>query len=75
MELLGGYAIERRRLDEYLIPDFWHNLDIWLTCKKYGFPHSGDWANQPGLLVDMLQIFDNAETRLQNEEAAKVKSK
>ena len=75
MELLGGYAIERRKIDDYLTADFWQNLTVWITCKKYGFPHSGDWAAQPGLLIRILQIFDNAETRLQNAEAAKANAK
>jgi len=58
--------MERRRVDEYLTADFWHNFGIWLNCKERGLPYHKGWAEHPGRLIRILQLFDNAETAWQN---------
>lgn len=66
---MGGYRMERRRIDAYLTSDFWMGLGTWLQCKRWGLPYGGGWATAPARLLRLLQVFDGAEAKWQDEQS------
>lgn len=73
-EVVGGqYKIDRREIPSYFTEEFWNNLTVWDRCSQFGMPHDGGWAKQSSVLVQMLQLFDAAKSKIEkmrNEEQA-----
>lgn len=73
--VLHGYEVERARIPEYLNGDHLQYVEWWLKWKKFGFPYSGGWAEQPAIYMDVLEVLE-AETdklRAEHEKIAKGK--
>lgn len=50
--------IPRYRLEDYLTDDFWTALYIWNRTENLEcLPFSGGWAEQPGFIADILNLF------------------
>jgi hypothetical protein len=63
----GEYKVERCKIPDYFDEDFWHNLRIWDICQEHGLPYPDGWARNSTVLMQMLQLFDAAKTKIANK--------
>lgn len=50
--------IPRHRLKDYMTDEFWTALFIWNRTENLGcLPFAGGWAEQPGFISEVLNLF------------------
>lgn len=57
---VGREFIERRKVPEFFNEEYWSALIIYNRYKKFGFPYSGGWAEQPAHLIELIEALDDA---------------
>lgn len=69
------WKVDRCKIPDYFTSEFWHNLNIWTICKNRGLPYLKGWAEHPAPLIQLLQIFDAAETKTINGSSGRTNSR
>lgn len=52
--------VKRSEVGQYCDEQFWDVLGIWHRWKRFGFPWTGGWAEQPAYLVDLIDMVEDA---------------
>lgn len=73
--VLHGYEIERARIPEYITDDQLQYIDWWFKWKKFGFPFSGGWAEQPAIYMDVIETLEAEIDKLAAEKKKIAESK
>ena len=64
---MGGYLVRRDRIPEYMTADALSAVELWRKWKMFGFPFSGGWAEQPAVVVDVLETLEAEAQKQQTE--------
>ena len=59
--LIGGVKYKKKEVAGLFDDDFILSYNQYLRFKRYGLPFSGGWAEQPGIILDTLDIWETAE--------------
>lgn len=68
--VLGGYLVRRDRIPEYLTPDALSGVELWRRYRLFGMPFAGGWAEQPAVVLDVLETLE-AEAAKKPEEVVR----
>jgi hypothetical protein len=66
--MIGEYVVCRRDFKDYLDNDFYTAFQIWTRSSRYGLPCSGGWLEQPGSVIELIELFDGERDRLDRKE-------
>lgn len=54
----NSILVPRSKLKEYMTDEFWLALYIWNRTENLGcLPFAGGWAEQPGYIAEILNLF------------------
>lgn len=58
MKLFNGVKVERKKILDYFNEYYMSALIIYNRYKRFGFPWSGGWAEQPDYIMSIIELFD-----------------
>ena len=67
----GGYAICRYDIPLILADPVVGYIHWWGKYKRYGWPYAGGWAEQPAVLVDIIDAIENEADKANGERAGR----
>jgi hypothetical protein len=59
MMVLWGYEICRRDIPKYLTPRLRSRVHIWENYRRFGLPFAGGWAEQPAVVMDVIELLED----------------
>lgn len=59
--------MERRDVPGLFSDEYWAALRLWNRYKLFGLPFSGGWADQPAVVVDILEALEGANRAVEKE--------
>jgi len=62
-----------RTIPDYFTPDFANMVEIWVNVKRWGMPFEGGWADQPAILMDVINLFEQAYNEYEEERLEKAR--
>lgn len=68
---VGPHKVQTNKIPDYFTPEFAELLDVWATTKEFGLPFSGNWAEQPCRLMDVMKAFNRIYNEWQNSKMEK----
>ena len=57
--LFNGVKIKWTEIKGFLGEYYYSAVAIYNRFKRYGFPYSGGWAEQPEYIVQVLDVFES----------------
>lgn len=60
-------VVEPKQVADYYNDEWWKAHGVWASCRAYGLPFSGGWAEQPARLMDAISIMDRIYERVERE--------
>jgi len=58
LKLFNGVKVERKKILDYFNEYYMSALIIYNRYKRFGFPWSGGWAEQPDYIMSIIELFD-----------------
>ncbi len=58
--LVGNEWVERREVPKFFNEEFWSAYRIYSRFRRFGFPYSGGWEEQPAHIVELIEAMDQA---------------
>jgi len=54
----GGQRIHRYDIPSYFCEENMRLIGFWLKYRKYGLPYHGGWAEQPAVVMDVIDTLE-----------------
>ena len=55
--IIQGYEVERYRIPDYFEGDNMRYLELYINYKHFGWPFTGQWAEQPAHVFDVIKTL------------------
>lgn len=68
-DLFGGIIVKRNLIPDLLDDFFYDCVGLYIKFKRYGLPFIGGWANQPAVVIDILDMFEYVINVIDAEQA------
>lgn len=75
MKLFNGVKVERKKILDYFNEYYMSALIIYNRYKRFGFPWSGGWAEQPDYIMSIIELFDYTMDQFNAYKAEKARKK
>ena len=73
--LFNGSRIKWTEIKGFLNEYYYSAVEIYNRFKRYGFPYSGGWAEQPEYIVQLIDIFESTVDSYHRHEREKQERK
>ena len=69
--LFTGEKVDRKKTQEYFTEYYLSALMFHNRFKRFGLPFTGGWAEQPGYLIEVIEIFEHVYMQYAENEREK----
>ncbi len=73
--MFNGKLVNKAKIPEYFTEYYHSAVMIYNRYKRFGFPWSGGWAEQPEYIVQLIEIFEATKDEYARYKAEKAKQK
>jgi len=56
--VLWGHEVWRAKIPEYCTAEAAGAIGLWQNWKMFGMPFAGGWAEQPAVVMDVLEVLE-----------------
>ena len=70
--VLHGHLIWRADIPKYRTEEAMTAIQLWSNYKCFGLPFAGGWAEQPAVVMDVLEVLENEWRKREAEARGKI---
>lgn len=56
--VLHGHIVRRSEIPSYFTEENTRKIEFFYRYKAFGWPYAGGWAEQPAVLVDIVEVCE-----------------